>query len=80
MRNVLLSAVRLAERRRPAPPDSTAMLSALPVPVVVLDRENRLRFLNHAAEQFLGISASAAAQPGPSPRLSHDAILDIAFL
>lgn len=73
MRNMLRSAVRLAERRRPvAPPDSTAMLSALPVPVVVLDRENRLRFLNHAAEQFLGISASAAVQLSLSDFLAAD--------
>ena len=36
------------------------MLAALPVPVVVLDPANRLRFINHAAEQFLGISAAAA--------------------
>jgi PAS domain-containing protein len=45
------------------------MLSALPVPVVLLDQENRFRLVNHAAEQFLGISvsptrAAAAGRPG----------------
>lgn len=36
--------------------DAHAMLSALPVPVVLLDAENRFRFANQAAEQFLGVS------------------------
>ena len=58
---MLRSAVRLAERRRPAaPPDSVALLAALPVPVILLDAANRIRFINHAAEQFLGVSAAAA--------------------
>jgi two-component system nitrogen regulation sensor histidine kinase GlnL len=35
------------------------MLSAMPVPVVLLDPENRFRFVNHAAEQFLGMSAAS---------------------
>ena len=43
-------------------PDTAAMLSALPVPVVLLDAENRFRFVNHAAEQFLGMSAASLAQ------------------
>jgi two-component system nitrogen regulation sensor histidine kinase GlnL len=38
------------------------VLSALPVPVVLIDAENRFRFLNHAGEQFLGISAAQAAR------------------
>ena len=63
MRNMLRSAVRLAERRRPAaPPDSVALLAALPVPVILLDAANRIRFINHAAEQFLAVSAAAATQ------------------
>lgn len=37
------------------PPDPSALLSALPVPMALLDAENRFRTLNHAAEQFLGI-------------------------
>ncbi len=54
----------LVERLSPRPltPPSTveidaqAMLGALPVPVVLLDAENRFRFANQAAEQFLGVS------------------------
>ena len=38
------------------------IMSAVPVPVVVIDVENRFRFVNHAAEQFLGISASGLSQ------------------
>jgi two-component system nitrogen regulation sensor histidine kinase GlnL len=65
MRNMLRSAVRLAERQRarPTPPlGEAAVMAALPVPVVVLDPDNRLRFINHAAEQFLGVSSAAATQ------------------
>ena len=39
-----------------------AILSAMPVPVVLLDAENRFRYVNHAAEQFLGISAASLSQ------------------
>ena len=51
-------ALKLAEKLRPRarPVDAAAMLSALPVPVMLLDAENRFRFVNHAAEQFLGLS------------------------
>ena len=52
----------IGHRDTPRPPDCAALLSALPVPVVLLDGENRFRFLNHAAEQFLGISAAQAAR------------------
>ena len=52
---VARAAIALRERRRA--PDMAQILSALPVPVVLLDPENRFRFVNHAAEQFLGISA-----------------------
>jgi len=74
VRNVLRSAVRLAERQRShnAPPDSATVMAALPVPVVVLDAENRLRFINHAAEQFLGVSAAAATQLGLLDFLAED--------
>ncbi len=73
MRNMLRSAVRLAERRRAAPPpDHVALLSALPVPVILLDPANRLRFINHAAEQFLGVSAVAATQLGLGDFLAED--------
>ena len=51
-------ALKLAEKLRPRARtiDAAAMLSALPVPVMLLDAENRFRFVNHAAEQFLGLS------------------------
>jgi two-component system nitrogen regulation sensor histidine kinase GlnL len=63
MSSVLSRAVGLLPGRGgPRPPDTSAVLSALPVPVVVIDQENRFRLVNHAAEQFLGISASHLAQ------------------
>jgi two-component system nitrogen regulation sensor histidine kinase GlnL len=59
---------------RSRPPDSGAILGALPVPVILIDPENRFRQVNHAAEQFLGISAAGLAQlrlndliPGDNP-------------
>lgn len=73
MRNLLRGAVRLAERQRPAaPPDSVALLAALPVPVILLDANNRIRFINHAAEQFLGVSSAAATQLGLADFLASD--------
>ena len=66
-------AIRLAERRRPAaPPDSVALLAALPVPVILLDAANRICFINHAAEQFLAVSAAAATQLGLGDFLAGD--------
>ncbi|MCQ4159155.1 ATP-binding protein [Roseomonas sp. GC11] len=53
-----------APEAAPRMPDSLALLAALPVPVVVLDRENRFRFANPAAEQFFQLSASTLAQLG----------------
>ena len=53
---VARAAIALRERRRA--PDTSQIMSALPVPVVLLDSENRFRFVNQAAEQFLGMSAS----------------------
>lgn len=43
-------------------PDAAVLMSALPVPVVVLDADNRFLYANHAAEQFLGVSISQLAQ------------------
>ena len=57
---VTRAALALRERRRA--PDLAQIMSALPVPVVLLDTDNRFRFVNHAAEQFLGISASGLSQ------------------
>jgi two-component system nitrogen regulation sensor histidine kinase GlnL len=63
MSSVLSRAVGLLPGRGgPRPPDTAAVLSALPVPVILLDPENRFRLVNHAAEQFLGISAPHLAQ------------------
>ena len=39
--------------------DPTVVLSALPDPVIALDRGGAVRFVNPAAEQFLGVSAAA---------------------
>jgi two-component system nitrogen regulation sensor histidine kinase GlnL len=57
---VTRAALGLRERRRA--PDMAQIMSALPVPVMLLDTENRFRFVNHAAEQFLGISVAGLSQ------------------
>ena len=74
MSSVLSRAVGLPPGRAQKSVDSAAVLSALPVPVIVLDMENRFRQVNHAAEQFLGISAASLSQlrlhdliPGDNP-------------
>ena len=46
----------VTRREQPRGPDATALLSALPVPVVALGPDNRFRFANQAAEQFFGLS------------------------
>jgi two-component system nitrogen regulation sensor histidine kinase GlnL len=48
----------LVERLSPRPPalDAVAMLGAMPIATVLLDPENRFRYANQAAEQFLGLS------------------------
>jgi two-component system, NtrC family, nitrogen regulation sensor histidine kinase GlnL len=48
----------VTRRETPRPPDAAGVLSALPVPVVVLSAENRFRFANQAAEQFFGLSSA----------------------
>jgi len=40
-------------------PDAAALLAALPDPVLALDRDDIVRFVNPAAEQFFGVSAAA---------------------
>ena len=42
--------------------DLAAILGAMPVPVMLLDAANRFRYVNHAAEQFLGASVATLAQ------------------
>jgi two-component system nitrogen regulation sensor histidine kinase GlnL len=76
MSSVLSRAVGLLPGRGgPRPPDSSAVLSALPVPVILLDPENRFRLVNHAAEQFLGISAPHLAQMRLSELVPQDSPL-----
>ena len=48
--------VRVAERATLPEIDAAAILGAVPVPVLLLDAQNRFRFVNHAAEQFMGLS------------------------
>jgi two-component system, NtrC family, nitrogen regulation sensor histidine kinase GlnL len=58
----MLSSLR---RQRPASasaprlPDTAVLLSALPDPVIALDRSDIVRFVNPAAEQFFGAGAAA---------------------
>jgi two-component system nitrogen regulation sensor histidine kinase GlnL len=57
--------VAVLERRAPRrAPDATILMSALPVPVLVLDADNRFTYANHAAEQFLGVSMAQLGQIG----------------
>jgi two-component system nitrogen regulation sensor histidine kinase GlnL len=62
MINPIARGARAVFGREAKRPDTAALLAALPVPVVLLDAENRFRFVNLGAEQFLGISASQLAQ------------------
>jgi two-component system, NtrC family, nitrogen regulation sensor histidine kinase GlnL len=57
---------KTALRKRPVavfaqPAEAALILGALPVPVVLLDVDNRFVYANHAAEQFLGISVAQLA-------------------
>jgi two-component system, NtrC family, nitrogen regulation sensor histidine kinase GlnL len=61
MSTVMARASRLLPGRNRST-DAVAILGALPVPVVLLDPENRFHHVNHAAEQFLGISSAGLAQ------------------
>jgi two-component system, NtrC family, nitrogen regulation sensor histidine kinase GlnL len=58
-RRVLAAVARASERARSL--DPAAILGALPVAIVLLDRNDRFAFVNHAAEQFLGLSAAQLA-------------------
>jgi two-component system nitrogen regulation sensor histidine kinase GlnL len=55
---------RAREAAAPVPPtgpDPAQILGTIPVPVVLLDPTDHFRYANHAAEQFLGISAAQLA-------------------
>jgi len=56
-------------------PSSTHLLSALPVPVVLLDAQERFRFANPAAELFLGISSASLRQMQLTDLLPEDSRL-----
>jgi two-component system nitrogen regulation sensor histidine kinase GlnL len=63
----------VTRRQHPARgPDPAALLSALPVPVVVLSQDNLFLFVNQAAEQFLGLSASQLGGMKLSDLLAED--------
>jgi two-component system nitrogen regulation sensor histidine kinase GlnL len=70
MRNMVargvLSVVGRAQRARPLarpePPDHAALLSALPIPTVLLDAADQFSYANPAAEQFLGVSIAQLVQ------------------
>ncbi|MGH7155816.1 MAG: PAS domain-containing protein, partial [Acetobacteraceae bacterium] len=53
-------------------PDATLLLGALPVAVVLLDRDNRFHIANQAEEQFLGISVAQIAQLSLSDLIPAD--------
>jgi len=67
---------RLSPRALPPPSavevDAQAMLSALPLAVVLLDPEHRFRCANQAAEQFLGVSLLQLRQMTLSTLLPED--------
>lgn len=71
----LLRAAVPAERRRVAAPEAAAILSAIPMPVVVLDAENRFVAINGAAEQFFQVSAASLAQLRLTDLLPEDSRL-----
>ena len=48
----------LASKFRPAPPDPTQILSALPEPLIVVDADDRVCFVNAAAEQLFDTGAA----------------------
>ena len=52
--------------------DAALILGALPMPVLLLDRDNRFRFANHAAEQFLGLSLQQLSHLGLADLLPRD--------
>src|SRR5438067_4295750 len=55
----MMSPLRRQMARRAAMPDAAALLAALPNPVLALDRDATVRFVNPATEQFFGTSAAA---------------------
>ncbi len=59
----------------PRVPETALILGALPVPVVLLDADDRFVYVNHAAEQFLGVSAAQLSSLGLADLFSPDSPL-----
>ena len=73
MRGVVARSVLKVVGMAPAaPPDAAVMLGALPVPVLLVDGQNRFLFANHAAEQFLGLSMQQLSHMGMADLLPAD--------
>jgi two-component system nitrogen regulation sensor histidine kinase GlnL len=70
MKRVLRVVGRSPDRARAV--DPALLLGALPTPVVLLDADNRFKYVNHAAEQFLGLSASQLGQLAFSDLVPED--------
>lgn len=66
------SAALVARPVRVEPPDHAAMLGALPFPTLLLDGADNIRFANHAAEQFLGVSFAQLSQQGLREIIASD--------
>jgi two-component system, NtrC family, nitrogen regulation sensor histidine kinase GlnL len=62
VRRTVLSVVRRHPSAEDTPFDPMIVLGALPVPLILLDAEDRFRYANQAAEQFLGISLGQLMQ------------------
>ncbi len=72
MRSALARATPLRDTTAPRPLQAEAILSALPLPAVVLDAEDRFLFANPAAELFFQLSAASLAQVRLSDLLPAD--------
>ena len=73
MSGVISKMAAIARRTRAlVAPDSVAILSALPMPAIVLDGENRFRFANPAAELFFQHSSHTLLGIGLGDLLPHD--------
>ncbi|MEO3471525.1 ATP-binding protein [Roseomonas sp. CAU 1739] len=70
--SLLRRAVRPIGWKGRAAPEASAILGAMPVPVVVLDAENRFVSANASAEQFFQVSAASLAQMRLSDLLPED--------
>jgi two-component system nitrogen regulation sensor histidine kinase GlnL len=71
----LMSRLRPRRTAAPEPVVPAAVLSALPVPVLVVDEHDRFRFANPAAEELLGLSAQQLAQTALPDLLPPDSPL-----